>query len=433
MGGASLRAASKMMHSSIVAGVLIVATSCSGGDDAMPAFSANESPESAESTSDSPFAIYLEGPIPDAAAVIHREHGDVDGFAVTVVALDSGYSVSQIVANPSIGADGLIVGLDPDGAPLGLVESDAGPQGFRATPSTTPPPPKRPTDRLLFLFDLTLDDVHEEATKQLQAQLDRDFEEWKAAAQAELAAAESEAEDIRLAAVVLILIAQGYTLDDAMQGIFFGDYEVSGGAACARLSTPPTGPKLTGAAFDCELGFPDTSTTQAADEQTQPAPEPADNTNAGPEFEEATYAGVYQASIVDAHDFNGSPPSSIVTNLFTFDFTGEVPTIEGSYQIFSSPGAYDRANPDVLCETETFLNAPAGPINDLTANGAAGTGSVIIEVGTYDGNCSVGSQDNILQSLPAALDFTVEESTISGSFSFGEGIPPLTFSGQSVS
>ena len=35
--------------------------------------------------------------------------------------------------------------------------------------------------------------------------------------------------------------------------------------------------------------------------------------------------------------------------------------------------------------------------------------------------------------LPAALEFTVTESTISGSFSFGEGIPPITFSGQSVS
>jgi hypothetical protein len=197
-----------------------------------------------------------------AATSIVEVHGGALGFAVTVVAMDHGYSAQQIVEGPAIDADGVIMGVDPDGAPLGVLA--AGPQGFGFRSAGSSGSSAR--DRQLGFLGATLDDVYLAGVRAVANQ-----QAAEAAAAAEEAEARAEQDRILdteklMTIVVIALIAQGYSLEQALEGVFLSEFSV--GQPCPRLPEPPAGPTIPALLGDCE---PIQPASDEEDESTESA------------------------------------------------------------------------------------------------------------------------------------------------------------------
>lgn len=98
-----------------VLALFLIATACSGSDDTTSS-GAPPSGAATEVTTET---------VASAAWTIVDLGGDVEGFSRTVLALDRGYSVSQIVAHPAAFSgtvpDIVVNGEEPEGEPLGLL------------------------------------------------------------------------------------------------------------------------------------------------------------------------------------------------------------------------------------------------------------------------------------------------------------------------
>lgn len=361
----------------------MVAASCSGSN-ADPETDAPGSTEAAEDvaaaqTSSAPFAAYVVGPVADAVAVIVLDHGELNGFAVTMVALDSGYLLSQIVDSPSINSEGSLVGVAPAGPALGQFDS-VGPTGLRSVPSAPSTPP---ADRLSVLFGLTLQEIHEDAATKLGEQVAAEISATRDADAEKAAAAAAGAEGARVLAVVLLLLAQGYDFEQVIQGIIFGDYETGGGAACARLAEPPAGTRIDGLAPECVIEFDDEPPAPTTDPAA--AGPPVDNAQAATEFEEARYVGV--GSFEETGDgtlFGGfnedgeadGPPSEVLIDVADF-IAGDM--LSGLFEVLANVNLLGEL--DCFYLSYTFDNiALVGDGTQTYSGTAAGVGAFPDEV-----------------------------------------------------
>jgi len=127
--------------------VLLVATGCGGASDSDSETTESATSDSATRESATPpsnGAVITSDVVAAASNRIGDHHGERLGFAVTVVALDSGYSIEQIVESPTPNADGSIEGVQPAGPPLGVLSAPAAPGGLRR--------PAQPDNHRLAIF-----------------------------------------------------------------------------------------------------------------------------------------------------------------------------------------------------------------------------------------------------------------------------------------
>lgn len=293
----------------LAAAMSVVVVSCGGssGQDSNP--TRTDGASGLQGSAGDDLVVFGDPAIVDVATAVFAAHGAVDGFAVAVVALDRGYSMAQIIEQPTIDATGSIPGLAPAGPPLGSIEgSGIGPQGLRSTSTTEPPP--RPRDRIAFLWDVTLGEVYADTTTKLENQAalavnefedavaEQIGEDWKqltsaerseriseeqdravAEEQARLKAEESakqleqEEQDL-LTAIVFTYLSRGYSLEQTLEGLFFGDFIVGHvGQICVGLSEPPAGPPIEGLAINnCTVAFSDETDANALDDEDEVAP-----------------------------------------------------------------------------------------------------------------------------------------------------------------
>jgi hypothetical protein len=226
------------------------------------------------------------GPIGDTADALVDRHGPDEAFARVVVSIDLGYSLDQVLAAADIDAAGSIAGVEPAGAPLGLVVAE--PAGF-APAAATREAKRRGWDSL----DLLLSDVHGRAAALAADDL---VAEWRAE-QAALEAAEVERarqeaiefESIRMTAYVMMLLGRGYTLEQAVEGLYFGELENDDGLGCVRLPSVPAGTPI--GSVDCEPieGAIDTTASSTPD-TSEPVETSAPSVDAG-EPERTEWAG----------------------------------------------------------------------------------------------------------------------------------------------
>jgi len=152
-----------------------------------------------------------------ASNQIGETDGPGTGFAVTVVALDKGYSVEQIVEGAPLSADGSIPGVQAEGQALNVLSEPAEPNGFRR-PAQAPDEPSVLELRVDFL-GATLMQIHTASFDRQQRELD------EAIAQAREGLVE---DDYQIIYDTLMLVGRGYTLEQALTGVFLGPTSLDG-------------------------------------------------------------------------------------------------------------------------------------------------------------------------------------------------------------
>lgn len=203
----------------IVVAVMALVAACGGNDET-------------DSGSDigRPASVVDADQISVAVDAIEAEWGAADGFAVTIIAVDNGYTVAQIVESPLIDAVGMIEGVEPDGEPAGLIEVESAGSdeqslgagielvGLRREAFPAEPP----TAIYIAFIDATIGDVYDAGQAQLaqlkaQEELDEQFDD-----------------DVAFAA--LALLDRGYSLEQIIESMVFGTIDLGPLPWCLEIS-----------------------------------------------------------------------------------------------------------------------------------------------------------------------------------------------------
>lgn len=184
-----------------IAIAVVLVTGC-GGDSAPEP---TEAPPASESV-----AAPLNPELAVTAATIVDRLGPDEGFAAAVEALDQGYSVDQIMNGAdTIEPNGSVPGVGPAGAPLDVVAWSGDASG-----------------ETIYLAAETLAAAPNPSAEELQAALNRHFEPTAALTdgptQDDIELAEKEAAEALITGI-LGLVDVGYTLDQIIEGVFFGE------------------------------------------------------------------------------------------------------------------------------------------------------------------------------------------------------------------
>lgn len=277
------RIRARRTNTSIVAFLALIAAACSGGsggaDDVGTATlpTAETEAEAEAEDAEQVTAETESAPEPDTEsaetdpslpllASVGRnvaEHGDAGAFAVTMIALDRGYSVEQIAAGDVIAVDGSIGTEQPAGSARGFLVS--GPQGLMRRQADVRLPEE--LDLRVEFLGSTLNEIHgatwnrhEEAVKQAAAEFNEEF----------------TPDHVRLSWAVVQLVSRGYTPEQAIEGLVFGEVTLDS-PVCGRLPEPPEGPptSLDGCPPITDP-TPSTTAPSSGGEQAAPDPPPAD-------------------------------------------------------------------------------------------------------------------------------------------------------------
>ncbi len=397
-----------------------MASGCGGGSDS----------ESGSAASDTRAATTPNAALPESsgaqittdviAATSNRigdQHGERLGFAVTVAALDSGYTAAQIVESATPNEDGLIDGVEPAGPPLGVLSAPPEPGGFRRTAQPGNPPVG---DFRVTVLNTTLEGIYDKAfpVTDLQAEFDQRT--------AEAREGFTEA-DYGILNGVLILMGRGYTLEQAMEAFFFGTLGLDANLCLRVTDELPKGQAIPGALPGCERLAPaDAPVSTDAPVASEPATDPA---VAAGEADPDRPRGVYQGTLEDVSALLGADQSSVISNLVSIDLDGDVPELALLW-VAKLTGSYDLS-PDVICVIEARIEIERAPLVGAAFVDGQWSGEVTFSTGSFDGTCAPGSQGNQPESGPIAVTFTVTDTTLTGEFS-GEG-DTLSFAGTLVS
>ena len=160
---------------SVLIGVGVLLIGCSGGTDGA------DEPRPAGSDGETQSALSSAGVV-SATNRIGEQYGPAVGFAVTVGALDRGYSVSQIVDASSLSDDGSIDGVAPAGPVLGVLSAPVEPAGFRRPAVAADDPPL--SDFRVTVLNTTIEGIYDKAFHNPDPQIA--FDEATAAARVDL-------------------------------------------------------------------------------------------------------------------------------------------------------------------------------------------------------------------------------------------------------
>ena len=210
-----------------------------------------------DATSTASAALIERADLEAAATRIADQWGARDGFAVTVIALDRGYSVDQLLDATAIDEDGTVPGTEPEDSDAGLVElAAAGATDALGTPTLAlagiglaalPAQEGGPTvaDATVAFLDESLGEIFDAGVAHLEA--------LEAAEEAE-----AQREEI-IIDITLSLAARGYSVEQIIEAMWFGtiraDTNVGGCPAIVEdpdqmgpvdpIPTPPGSDRLT--------------------------------------------------------------------------------------------------------------------------------------------------------------------------------------------
>lgn len=417
--GRNERTRTNLLIPTLMAGaVLLVGTGCGGASESESSEPATSESAAGSDASPSSGADITSDIVAVTSNRIGDQHGERLGFAVTAVALDSGYSLEQLVESPTPSADGSIEGVQPAGPPLGVLSAPAEPSGFRrsATPDETPVGDFRVT-----VLSTTLEGIYDKAFPIADPQAELDART--------AAAREGYTEaDYDILFAVLMVVGRGYTLEQTMEAFFFGTIE-SDAFGCLRVEDePPRGQKIAGAMPFCPKLEPEGDQTVSTDATADTTPV-SDAPIAAGETDPDRPRGVYQATLEDISALLGADSSSIISNLVSIDLDGDVPEVALLW-VAELTGSYDRS-PDVICVIEARIEIERAPLAGATLVDGQWTGEATLSSGSFDGTCSAGSQENQPETGPITVTFTATETTVTGTLSANGDA--LSFSGAAVS
>lgn len=411
----------------VVAAIALIATACSGGSDESvsdvadipPASAADESPasEAAPAPENAPAAQQDENDpsLPLLAAVGRNvaQHGDAGAFAVTMIAFDRGYSVEQIAAGEVIAVDGSIGIEEPAGPARGFLVS--GPQGL-VRRQTNVRLPEELNLRVEFLAS-TLNEIHgatwnrhEEAVRKAAAEFNEEF----------------TPDHVRLSWAVVQLVSRGYTPEQAIEGLVFGEVTLDS-PVCGRLPEPPAGPPT--ALDGCPPIKETTPSTTAPPTDQAPAvsdqPPAEDAGDIG--FEPGTFTGsaIGLLGTGDGGDDGGDTTILLVDSA---DVEVQAESMTGTIELLvqaTSAGDGDEGDLDDIVDDTICLwiliSLDAVPLTDPDLGQF--NGSATIDSNFEFGNCPPGGLPSI-QTAPQMLAGDVDGDTL---------VLTLTADGETVS
>ena len=231
---------------------------------------------------------------------------------------------------------------------------------------------------------------------------------------------------IQVTRLIVVLARSGYSMDQIIQALVFDEnvWEVRSG--CTALAD---GVDLITPGYPDAGGCAETVAHVAASQDDDIDALDIGAPIAAGELDPDRPRGVYQATLEDISAQLGADSSSIVSNLVSVDLDGDVPELALLW-VAQLTGSYDLS-PDVICVIEARMEIERAPLVGATFVDGQWSGEASISVGSFDGTCAPGSQDNESEIGSIIVTFTATDTTLSGAFS-GEG-DTLSFTGSAVS
>jgi hypothetical protein len=384
-----------------IVGVLVVLTLAACGQDT-----------AIESTSSTTPAGSVADRLVAATERIVDDWGDREGFARLLLAVDAGYSLTQIVSHPSLTEHGTVEGADPDGEPLGLLEDPpASTSGRAPTPVflamvVAQAPSWSAAETYVGFIDDTVGDLFDAAHEHIRTAREAEQEEleWEQA----------------VTTVTAALLARGYSAEQVIEALILDDAKGITGlggisrrpTACYTISTdPPTVPPgsdlLEGECAPISSGVAPSTTTVASTTTTVP---PGTQPEGG---------GDHYVGSVDAAG-TGADPSLVVDNRVDLiageDMTGLIvllgnATIEG-FEDSEGFCFYLR------------VDLEPGAVPAIGEGTYAGSAQAVGGLG--ETTCVDGPPTEGLTSTPVSVEALVSDGTLTGSVG-NAGEEPITF------
>jgi len=339
------------------------------------------------------------------------------GFIALVEALGRGYDITTIlsaVADDTLQTDGQII---VSGA---LVA------------------PTRPTSVLLIVENADAPSADAEGLRhglvQRPAGLDKDFDGvngrglFTLLRDARIGDSSSSDVDsgIQVTRLIVVLARSGYSMDQIIQALVFDENVWVARSGCTAIAD---GLDLITPAYPDAGGCAETVAQVAAGQDDDIDALDNDAPIAAGELDPDRQRGVYQAALEDISEQLGADSSSIVSNLVSVDLEGDVPEVALLW-VAQLTGSYDLS-PDVICVIEARMEIERAPLVGATLVDGKWSGEASFSVGSFDGTCAPGSQENEPEIGSITVTFTATDTTLTGAFS-GEG-DTLSFIGSAVS
>jgi hypothetical protein len=380
----------------------LLATGCGGGG--------GTSTSTSQANAPSDFTIE---DVTAAGDTIVADWGDEDGLAVLLLAVDAGYSIEQIVENPSITAAGTIAGVEPAGAALGLLEdpppgvATQGASGAMLVVFQDAPPDWTPSDTFIDFVDNTAGDLFFAARAHLEDLRSRDAgaDEW----------------ELAITTTTAGLLARGYTPDQVIEALLLGQVGFTygdgssdrAGVVCFYVEpdpaiVPPGTDRLADAcpALERTGGAQATSTTTTTTSSAPPEPAPAVGDR---------YVGSIDAAAT------GADPDLVLVNSVDLvvgdDLTGTIELLGNA----TVEGFEDTSDGFCFYVLVTLEPGAVPTVGDGAYAGAAEAQGAL-----GDGACPGGPPAGELVVLTVTIDAAIDGDTLTGVVSNATE-EPLTF------
>jgi len=364
--------------------LLLIVSAC-GGDGA-------DLPGATTSTDATVVGEAVAGTVEAGDALVAR-WGDEDAFLVVLWAMDAGYSAAQIIdaaVDDRVGADGLISSsdggvLEPDGEPQGRLSVD-GPSAFGY----------RFVTARYSVSAQALDEPSEAYVADLDGFASEIFEAGQASIR------EFTADQVALAGVVLELAYVGYSFDQILEALYFGDVRAgpseSGSLLCwgvigegGQMVVPANEPSISRFSAGCQ-GVPDRpEVTEGEDAEADESSD--DGQTASNEADEADedavpdgeYSGVFKWSAWGTSWASFSQDQIDIT-IQDGEVTALVISIHGVVNLASHEDENDVVTA-VTCSGPAGYEADVGP-GVLRVDGTSITGDIQLRffLGTVTGS-----------------------------------------------
>ena len=341
-------------------------------------------------------------PVVGAAQTIVSEYGDQEGFAALLLALDTGYTIGQVIDHAGeLTATGSVEGVEPSGPPLGLLEDP--PEARRralviVAMAVAQTSDWTGSDTYIDFIDNTVGDLFAAAEEHLEQQREQE-------------AADEEFEQL-VTLVAAGLLARGYSLEQVVEAFIFkqwaaDDLQPSPVFPCWHLQPPAVPPGEDLLSELCEaVPLPEATTTSLSSTttSTQPAEEEA--------------SGVRYVGTVGGDAFGDGDVLINSVDLIAggADLTGVIEMMGNAFMEGSEDGAG-------FC---FFLRVEVQPGQVPSIDDGVYQGTVEAVGGLGDTLCGASPPDTGLDTATATLSADIEGDVLTGVLE-GEDGAPITF------
>jgi hypothetical protein len=354
----------------------------------------------ADTTSTSPVDSAGE-PVVSAVQTIVSEYGDQEGFAALLLAVDTGYSIDQVIDHADeLTATGAIEGVEPSGPSLGLLEDPPEARGRALVilaMAVAQSSDWSASDTYIDFIDNTVGDLFAAAGEHLEAQREQE-------------AADEEFEQL-VTLVAAGLLARGYSLEQVVEALFFkqwaaDDLQPSALFSCWHLDPPVAPPGRDLLSAECEaVPLPESTTTSLS----------SDATSTQPAQEEAS--GVRYVGTIGGDAFgDGDVLINSVDLIAEEDLTGVIEMMGNAFaEGFESSAGF--------C---FFLRVEIEPGQIPSIDDGVYQGTVEAVGGLGDTLCGESPPDTGLETATATLSADIDGDVLTGVLEGGDGAP-ITF------